>query len=77
MAARSVLVLIGVAGGKLLVYFMILAWVLPPGGVLDAYVLFPALALYQQLRSAFFSRVSMAVQFSGEAIASLGRVQVS
>ncbi len=35
------------------------------------------LALYQQLRSAFFSRVSMAVQFSGEAVASLGRVQVS
>ncbi len=67
---------IGASGAKLLIFTMVLAWILP-GGKLEAAVLFPAMALYQQLRSAFFSRLSMAVQFSGEGIASLRRVQVS
>ena len=77
MAARSVLVLIGICGAKMLVYMMVLAWILPVDGRLDASILFPAMALYQQLRSAFFSRVSMAVQYTGEAMATLRRVQVS
>lgn len=76
MAARSVLVLIGTCGAKMLVYTMVLAWILPVDGRLEASILFPAMALYQQLRSAFFSRVSMAVQYTGEAMASVQRVQV-
>ena len=76
--ARSGLSILYNLGSKLLTFGLIACVVLVDGSLvrLPPGVLFPAIALLNVLRGSFFSRVSMAIQFSGEALTSVQRVQV-
>ena len=73
--AKSVLSIVYNYGSKLLVYAVVLSLVLTNQALIGA-VIFPATALLHVLRGSFFSRLSMALQFTGEALVSIKRAQV-